>query len=155
MNLVEIENDYLYAVKYDNEIFDEYNRIFEDFKNFDLVNDFFEKYKYQIGQFYVNSIGFNRNETEAYTQYVVDETIELEEYFESLIDNSVSGSAPDLKGHFKILEGFENEDLPALKSYGLNRPSMLRVYAIEIDENCLLIFIAVLKSVNLYRTVPY
>lgn len=145
MDIVEIEKDYLYAVKYDDQVFDEYNRIFEDFTNLELVNEFFETHKYKIGQYYVNELGYQRNETEAFSQYVINEAIELEEYFECLIDNTVECIKPDLKGHFTILEGFENEDMTALKSYGLNRPSMLRVYAIEVDDNCLIIFYSGIK----------
>ncbi len=145
MDIVEIEKNYLYAVKYDDQEFDEYNRIFEDFTNLELVNEFFEHNKYKIGQYYVNELGYNRNETEAFSQYVINEAIELEEHFENLIDNTIEGNIPDLHGHFTILEGFENEDIPALKSYGLNRPSMLRVYAIEVDSNCLIIFYSGIK----------
>lgn len=145
MEILEIQDDCLYAVKYPEEEYDEYNRIFEDYSNFDKVHEFFETHKWEIGQYYVKELGFNRNETEAYAQYVVDETIELEEYFEDLIDNTINHDIPSLYGHFEFLEGFEKEDIPAMKSYGLSKPSMLRVYAVEVNKQCLIIFYSGIK----------
>lgn len=154
MEIVEIEHNYLYAIKYDNEQQDEYNRIFDVHSNYEQVFEFFETNKYQIEDYYVTELGFDREETDAYTQYVIDETIELEEYFEDLIDNSIANSTPNLRGHFKILEGFEGEDLPALKSYGLNRPSLLRVYAIELKDRSLIIFYSGIKIAKKIKDCP-
>lgn len=145
MELLEIEPNCLYAIRYPDQEFDEYNRIFEDHSNFENVLDFFETYKWEIGNYYVKELGITPDETEAFAQYVVEEAVELEEYFEEMIDNSAIGASPNLKGHFTILEGFENEDTPALKSYGLKRPSLLRVYAIEVDDSCLIIFYSGIK----------
>lgn len=41
MEILEIQDDCLYAVKYPEEEYDEYNRIFEDYSNFDKVHEFF------------------------------------------------------------------------------------------------------------------
>lgn len=145
ISIYTIEDEHLYAVKYDDEEEDEYNRIFDDHSNLAYVLKFFEENKWQIGQYYVKEYGIPRNEIEAYAQRVVEETLELEEYFERLIDNSVNDATPDLLGHFELLEGFEKEDTPAMKSYGLNKPSMLRVYAIEVEKKCLIIFYSGIK----------
>lgn len=145
ISIFTIQEDCLYAVKYDEEKYDEYNRIFEDYSDLTNVLRFFEENKWQIDQYYVKEYGISRNETEAYSQRIVEETLDLEEYFEMLIDNTVNDASPDLLGHFKVLEGFENEDTPAMKSYGLNRPSMLRVYAIEMERRCLIIFYSGIK----------
>lgn len=140
MEIIRIQENILYSVKYDNSEFDEYNRIFEDYENPNFVLNFFESYKWQIGNFYVMELGIPQSETEAYAKQVIDEVYELEDHFENLIDNSSLGLKPDLFSHFTTLEGFENEDLPAMKSYGLKKPSLLRVYAIEVDRSCLIIF---------------
>lgn len=50
-----------------------------------------------------------------------------------------------MSSHFAVLEGFEKEQMPAMKSYGLKRPSLLRVYALEIARNCLIIFYSGIK----------
>lgn len=145
MELIEIAPDCLYAVKYPGQQFDEYNRIFEDYGDFEIVHEFFERYKWKIDNFYVRELGIAADETEAFARYVVDEAVELEEHFEDLIDNTLDHKTPNLFGHFKILEGFEKEDMPAMKSYGNGRPSLLRVYAIEIEHNCMVIFYSGIK----------
>lgn len=145
MRLIEIEPKCIYAIKYPDEEFDEYNRIFEHHQDFDKVLCFFEAYHTDISQYLINELQISPKETEAYAKLVVEETIDLEEYFEDLIDNTLNGATPDLKGHFKILEGFESEAIPAVKSYGLNKPSMLRVYAIEVDRTSLVIFYSGIK----------
>ncbi len=154
MEIVTIEQNYLYAVKYKDEQQDEYNRIFDYHSDFERVLGFFETNMHKIEDYYVSQLGLERHETEAYAQYVVDETIELEEYFEDLIDNSISDASPNLRGHFKILEGFEGKDFPALKSYGLNRPSLLRVYAIEMLDESLLIFYSGIKITKKIKDCP-
>lgn len=145
MEIVVIEKGFLYAVKYLNAEFDEYNRIFEEFGDLEKVTEFFNLYKWEIDQYYVRELCLNRDEVEAYSQRVVEEAVELEETFENLIDNSIEGKSPALSSHFAILEGFEKERMPAMKSYGLKRPSLLRVYALEIARNCLIIFYSGIK----------
>lgn len=143
-----------HAVKYENEKFDEYNRIFEDYTDLSKVLHFFEENRWKIGEYYVRELGLSRDEVEAYAQPVIDDAVELEEYFEMLIDNTVEGNTPDLYGHFKMLEGFEGKDMPAMKSYGLNRPSMLRVYAIEMDRRSLIVFYSGIKIEHRLRDCP-
>lgn len=145
MKIVTIQDGCLYAVHYDEEEFDEYNRIFEDHGSLPYVLDFFKANWLHIDQYYVNILGWGRNETEAYAARVVEEALQLEEYFETLIDNTEDGLTPDLHSHFITLEGFEKEKNPAMKSYGLKRPSMLRVYAVEVEDKCLIIFYSGIK----------
>lgn len=145
LSILTIQEDCLYAVKYDGQEFDEYNRIFEDHANLSKVLGFFETNRLKIGDYYIKEMGLGRDEIEAFAQRVVEDAVDLEEYFEMLIDNTVEGNTPDLYGHFKILEGFEGKDTPAMKSYGLNRPSMLRVYAIEVDRKSLIVFYSGIK----------
>lgn len=154
MEIIEIAQNCLYAIKYSDQQFDEYNRIFEEYGNFEKVHDFFETYKWEIENYYVRELGIAADETEAFTQYVIEEAIELEEHFENLIDNTLDGNTPDLYGHFKILEGFEKEDMPAMKSYGNKRPSLLRVYAIEIEPNCMVIFYSGIKITHTIGKCP-
>lgn len=154
MEFVIIELNHLYAVKYQDEVFDEYNRIFEDFTNHEKVSSFFEINKWKIGQYYVEELGWSRNETEAYTQKVVEEANELEDILEDLIDNSVESIPPGLSSRFSILEGFEKEALPAMKSYGIGHPSLLRIYAIELDSDQLIVFYSGIKITHKISDCP-
>ena len=154
MEIVIIEKGCLYAVKYPEEKHDEYNRIFEDHTDINKVEAFFELHKWEIGQYYVTELGWSRDETAAYTQKVINEAVELEERFENLIDNTVDGISPDLGSNFNILEGYENKQIPAMKSYGVGRVPMLRVYAVEISSNCLIIFYSGIKIAHKISECP-
>lgn len=145
MEIIIIEKDCLYAVKYPDQEHDEYNRIFEDYGDLEKVEEFFELYKWEIGQYYVTELGWNRDETQAYAQKVIAEAEKLEDKFEDLIDNTIDGINPGLSSEFLVLEGFENKDMPAMKSYGMGRPALLRVYAVEVSRNCLIIFYSGIK----------
>ena len=154
MEIVIIERNCLYAVKYPEEEHDEYNRIFEDYGDINKVEEFFELYKWEIGQYYVTELGWSRDETEAYTQKVIEEAEALEDRFEDLIDNTIDGIPPGLGSHFVILEGFEDKPMPAMKSYGVGNPSLLRVYAIEVSHNCLIIFYSGIKIAHKISECP-
>lgn len=154
MEIVVIEPKCLYAIKYKDEEFDEYNRIFEDYENLNKVLKFFELNKCNIGQFYVKELGLSIDETEAYAKIVIEEAIALEEIFEELIDNTVDGISPCIGSRFSILEGYEKPPLRALKSYGTNDPSMLRIYAIEISFNQLIIFYSGIKITHKISECP-
>lgn len=145
MKIVVIEKNYLYAVKYDGNDTDEYNRIFDYLTDFEQVLDFFETYKWQINDYYVKQLDLPATETQAYATRLVQDALELEEKFEELIDDSIKIGNSCLRDHFELLEGFEKEDTPALKSYGLDHPSLIRVYAIEVDRRCLIIFYGGIK----------
>ncbi len=72
---------------------------------------------------------------------VLDEARELELLFEVLAENADSGLKPDFDSHFKYLEGkykFALSYIP-MKSYGVERASLLRIYAIKLEENVYLI----------------
>jgi len=145
MRIITIEKDVIYAVHYPGQEFDEYNRIFEDHQDLQKVTSFFQTYKYRIGQYYVNKLRMRRDEVDGYAQHVIEDANKLEDYFEDLIDNSKAGRHPLLCEHFKPLEGFTDKTTPAFKSYGLADPSMLRVYAVEVNPHCMIIFYSGIK----------
>ena len=93
-----------------------------------------------FGEWSLKELGFPVTETEAYANRVIEETLEPEEYFEELIDNTQNRIRPSLNEHFITLEGFEKKEMPAVKSYGLMHPSLIRVYAIEMTKQCYIIF---------------
>lgn len=73
---------------------------------------------------------------------------------EDLIDNSIDNKIPYIKSRFITLEGYEDKTHPALKSYGVDRPSMLRVYAVEVDEKSLIIFYSGIKIQHSIQDSP-
>lgn len=154
MEILRIVNNILYAVKYSGQEYDEYNRIFEDHGDLANVRAFFESYKWEIDDFYVTELSLDREEVEAYSQRLVKEALDLEERLEDLIDNCIDKKIPGLSSHFKLLEGFETEKMPALKGYGLPKISMLRVYAIELARDQLIIFYSGIKIGHKIKDCP-
>lgn len=100
MKIVVIEKNYLYAVKYDGNDTDEYNRIFDYLTDFEQVLDFFETYKWQINDYYVKQLDLPATETQAYATRLVQDALELEEKFEELIDDSIKIGNSCLRDHF-------------------------------------------------------
>lgn len=80
-----------------------------------------------------------REKREEYAQKLVKEAIELEEKFEDLIDNTIDGKTPDLHEKFQWLEGTKQNPLCGLKWGKIDSASMLRIYAVEVEANCLII----------------
>ncbi|MBD5292291.1 MAG: hypothetical protein HDS23_03440 [Bacteroides sp.] len=139
MKIIEIEPGILYSVWYDHEIYDEYNRIFESYSDFTYTLDFFNKYNLRINDFYVSATGIPRTDPEGYAEKVVTECLELEERFENLVDNVKDGLTPDFHEEFQWLEGTPGFPLTGLKWGKIDSASMLRIYAVEVESNCLII----------------
>lgn len=72
---------------------------------------------------------------------VLREAVDLENLFEELAENAENGEKPDFDSHFKYLEGEYKYELMyvPMKSYGTERPSLVRMYAIKLRQNTYLI----------------
>lgn len=145
MKIVEIEKGILYSVQYDGEKWDEYNRIFEEYTDYTTTLEFFNEHYLKINDYYVNATGIPREEKEEYARKVVEEAINLEERFENLIDNTADGHTPDFHEEFQWLEGTKQNPLCGLKWGKIDSASMLRIYAVEVETNCLIIVFGGIK----------
>lgn len=154
MKIIEIEPGILYSVKNDDEIYDEYNRIFESYSDFSYTLDFFHKYGLKINDYYVNATGIPRTEPEAYAEKVVMEALDLEERFENLVDNVKEGLTPDFHREFQWLEGTSGYPLTGLKWGKIDSASMLRIYAVEVETNCLIIVYGGIKITHKLSDCP-
>lgn len=137
MEAIAIYQPFIYSIKYDEKEENEYDLLFQQWNDMEYVIQFFESNKK-----YLQSTFWCRiREPEAAAQQVIDEAEALEVLFDELADNAENGRKPDFDSHFKYLEGkyqYELEWQP-MKSYGPQRPSLLRIYAIKLDANTYLI----------------
>lgn len=154
MKIVQIEKGILYSVHYDDEEWDEYNRIFEQYTDFAYVSRFFNEHYLQINNYYVKVTGIPREEREAYANKIVQETLDLEERFDNLIDNSIDGKLPDFHKEFKWLEGTEVSPVTGLKWGKIDSKSMMRIYAVEVECNCLIIVYGGIKIAHKLSECP-
>lgn len=138
MEIIDIYPPYIYSIHYDDEEECEYDRLFQLWNDVGYVVNFMTENKTYLQ----SSIWKKIIEPEDAARQVLAEATDLEDYFETLEKNVNQGTLPDFDSYFKILNGrkyeFELERLP-MKSYGLERPSLLRLYAIKLQSNLYII----------------
>lgn len=145
MKLIEYAEGIIYAIQWSDQKCDEYERIL-DYADPEYVHQFIDSHCWEINQFYVDAFSIPRDRPDKWVKHITEEGVKLIDRLDTLIDNTVATRKPGLFEHFKhTLEGFEGKDKPAMKSYGPDDPSMLRVYAIEIEHKCWIIFYSVIK----------
>jgi len=134
MDIEAIYEPYIYSVRYDDQAENEYDRLFGAWNDVSYVVRFMEQYKN-----YLNNPIWEENlrEPEAAARKVRDEAIELEELFDQLYQNTIDGKQPDFDFHFKPLDGDYKYAIlyVPMKSYGTQKPSFLRIYAIKLQSN--------------------
>lgn len=137
MEAIEICENFLYSIQYDGEEENEFDRLLKQWRDLEYVTQFIEDNK----DYLTNPKWGKTFEIESAVRQVLDEADALEDLFDYLCDNVKYGKKPDLDDHFKFLEGEYKYAIvnPPMKSYGTERPSLLRFYAIKLDSNVYLI----------------
>lgn len=137
MEIIAIFPPYIYSIKYDDKEENEYDRLFDEWNDLTSILDFLMQHKEMLKA----SVWKKVSEPELAARQVLDEAEALELLFEELNRHTTNGKEPDFDSHFHYLDGkykFELEYEP-MKSYGDERPSLLRMYAIKMDRNTYLI----------------
>lgn len=153
MEIEKIYPPYIYSVKYDGEDVNEFERLFEDWRNLDEVMDFFKKYENYLKSQVWSAV----SEPEAAAFQVLEEADNLEILFRKLYLNAKEESKPDFDSYFKYLDGkykFEYEYVP-MKSYGTECPSFIRLYAIKMGNNRYIIVGGGIKLCKKIQDSPY
>lgn len=148
LNIQEIYPPYIYSIKYDEQSDNEFDRLFDNWNDVNFVSKFMEDHQEYLGA----SIWQKIHTPEDATRQVLDEAEDLIKLFDELYENTQSGINPDFDTHFYHLEGkyvYSIEWQP-MKSYGTNRPSMLRIYAIKMGKN---IYLITGGGIKLSRTI--
>ena len=137
MEIIAIYPPYIYSIQYDDVETSEFARLFQQWNDVDYITRFFDTY-----QDYLKSpVWHNISEPEDAARQVLQEAYDLEDLFDVLFDNTINGEENDFDSHFHYLEGKYKYEIerPPMKSYGTNRPSLLRIYAIKMGTNTYLI----------------
>lgn len=137
LKIIAIYKPHLYSIQYDEVDENEYDRLFNLWNDVTYVVQFITAHKDLLH----NHHWIHISEAEEAAQQVLEEAEGLETLIEELCINTVKQKVPNLDSHFRYLEGKYRYELeyPAMKSYGIKRPSLLRMYAIKLQENCYLI----------------
>ena len=153
MEIIAIYPPYIYSIQYDDVEENEFDRLFQQWNDMGYVTQFFDTYQ----EFLKSPIWQNISEPEDAARQVLQEAADLEDLFDELYDNTLNGIAEkDFDSHFYYLDGkylCEMERQP-MKSYGTNRPSLLRIYAIKMSKNTYLITGGGIKLVDTIQNSP-
>lgn len=134
MEIIEIYSNHLYAIQYEEGEENEFDRLFDEWNDMEKVVKFMEENKIYLSNKEIWGREFN---TEDAAKRVRIEAEELEELFDTLYENTKTGKKPDFDSHFRELNGkyiYEINYIP-MKSYGVENPSMLRIYAVKLKPN--------------------
>ena len=138
MEIEGIYPPYIYSIKYDGEDANEFERLFEDWRDMDGVIGFFEKNK----DYLKSKTWSDVCEPEAAAYQVFEEADDLEILFRELYFNAKEESKPDFDSHFKFLDGTES-------------PSFIRLYAIKMGTNRYIIVGGGIKLCKTIQESPY
>lgn len=153
LEIIAIYPPYIYSVQYDDVEENEFDRLFQQWNDLEYVTQFFETF-----QEYLKSPVWQKTpEPEDAALQVLREAADLEDLFEELYDNTINNiEGKDFDSHFYYLDGKYQYELerPPMKSYGTNRPSLLRIYAIKMDRNTYLITGGGIKLADTIQNSP-
>ncbi|MDE6368572.1 MAG: hypothetical protein K2K94_04975 [Muribaculaceae bacterium] len=156
MEIVEIYNNWLYSICFDEDDLTEYHRVFREWHDLDYLVNFFMKNRDLINTDFWKRAGLNPNTPEKTAIRVIDEADNLEIYIKELVENCDKGCKPDFDEYFHFLGGKYKclWSMEPVKSYGTKTPSLLRLYAIKIDSNCYLIVYGGIKLGDTIQNSP-
>ena len=154
MEIIEIIPNRIYSVKYDDEDFSEYYRLFnKEWTDVDNLIGFFQSHP----EFTENTFwGFLGNDPEKAGARVLKDANLLEKRLEDLAENSDNGELPDLDDFFKPLNGKYGYDIGFIpvKGYGMLESTFLRLYAIMFESNIYLIVYGGIKLNDKIQNSP-
>ncbi len=144
---------YLYAVKYDGDDYNIYRLTYNKLTDDTYLSEFFEKFGERISDYNVDKFGIDRTETEEYAAEVNDEMIDLSEELERICQDIRDQKVKDFGFCFEEHSKFDVRELPdgggrsvkyssdylPVKCKGVARPSLVRIYAIELSLKCYII----------------
>lgn len=147
VSIFELSKESLFAVKYEGEDFDSLEILQEQWSDVEILRDFFKKFKNDYEKFYPKTK----------INQLVERTIaDADALFELLYDLAEDKSGKSLGQFFKPLDNREKEEYPlqALKAYGTQSNSFLRIYAIRFGT-CFVITGGAIKLTHKMEDRPH
>lgn len=156
MDIKEIYKDCLYSIKFDEADTDEYNRAFSLWKDLDYLVNFFKANAKEVDQPFWREVGLNPDTPFASSERVASEALVLADHIRNLAQNAANGENPDFEDFFQPLGGKYSyiRELEPHKSYGTFKPSLLRLYAIKLEDNVYLIVFGGIKLGSTIQNSP-
>lgn len=155
MKIIPIFAGNLWSVQYDDEEFDEFTRLFDSWQNIEYLFDFVDEHKELLDVPFwedydsAKIIGLAYHEAQVWMSY-----------FKSLHENCINGKKPDFEDEFHIISDRSCEmEMIKSKAYGKeqnrNTHSVLRLYAIKVENNAYVITGGAIKLTRTMNECPY
>jgi len=153
MEIKKISPPYLFAAHYSGDRLNIYRLIYKKLTDEEYVTSFFVKWHDRISDYIVNNLGHDRDEIEEYMADVHDRMIDIDEEISDICDNIKSGKVRDFGMYFVPHSNkdyrtspdgggksckYHTDYLP-VKCWGSSKPSLVRIYAIELTKDCYII----------------
>ncbi len=159
MKIRKIYPPYLYAAHYKDDKLNIYRLTYKKLTDEAFLSDFFNRFQDRISDYLVSELGIERDETEEYQAEVNDRMIDIDEEITDLCNDIREGKAKDFGLYFEPhsskdfrqshegggrSEKYNTEYLP-VKCWGSSKPSLVRIYAIELTRSCYIIIYGGIK----------
>jgi hypothetical protein len=100
LEVVEIYEDWLYSIQFEEEDLNEYARVFREWHDLDYLEKFFTDNAVYINTPFWKAAGLNPDDPVTSARKVLDEADNLEIYIEKLVSNMKQGCKPDFDEYF-------------------------------------------------------
>ena len=168
MEIIDIYPPYLYAVKYSGDNLNIYRLTIKNLTDDEYLENFFNTFKDKIGDYLITTTGYSRDEIEEYEAETNDQMIDISEELKQICNDLRSGKLSDFQGYFKPHSKYDFSIPPdgggnsqaygvsylPVKCYGSGRPSLVRLYAIELSYDCYLIIFGGIKITKTTEDCP-
>lgn len=151
MEIVSIFAKNLFAFRYPEDEMDEFERLFDCWTDVEFLETFFDENEIDItGDFWHTTV-------EGAVRRTLEEARLFEKKMLLLAANSEQQETPDLDCLFKPLDNMDSGlvELSLNKSYGVNSPSWLRIYAIKLESNCYIVTGGAIKLTKKMNGIPH
>lgn len=128
--------DFLLSVRYEQETYDEFTRLLENWADIEYLEEFFTANETDLKRPFWKKISIE----EAILK-TIDEASMLRQHFLEISELKQNDRIESLKEQFRPLSKLPDRIfyLKKKKSYGLNEKGWLRIYALKVDEDMYLI----------------
>lgn len=159
MEIVEIYRPSLFAIRYDGDRLNIYRLVYQDLVDEKYLSKFFDTFGHRISEYLVNAYGYPRSETEEYIAEVNDRMIDIDEEIHQICLEILEGKRADFGTMFVPHSSQDIRNVPdgggrsqryginylPVKCWGSDKPSLVRIYAIELTKECYIIIYGGIK----------
>lgn len=160
MDIVKIYEPNLFSVRYDGDRLHIYRLVYNQLTDETYLRHFFETFNHRISDYLIQTLNFPREEIEEYISEVNDRMIDIDEYIDEICNSIRSGKLKDFGDMFEPHSKQDIRNLPdgggksskygtsylPVKCWGLEgKPSLVRIYAIELSLDCYIIIYGGIK----------